>query len=126
MQQVQYRIPGFLSPLAQSLLEELGDAGSFFEQPLKQFESACVVSTFEESLLVFPFKIEDELKPKLKRLHAYVRRVSIGQVAEELLHKASTDKKDSLEAARLLIDIINSEGEVNKEKLIYNFKVVEQ
>lgn len=127
--QVQYRQPGFISPLGCTFLDELStDERFMYEQPLKHFESVCIVSTFEDALLVFPFVVNEESANKLKRIHSYVRQLSIGQLAEELLYKASMDKKDSMEASRLLLEILNSSGSSEKEieRLTMNFKMVDK
>lgn len=115
--QVQYRFAGFHSPLGRVFLSELEEGDLLlFSEPLKQFESACLLATLEDALLVFPFRVEEVHLPKLERIHKYIRQIAIGQIAEELLFRSSTAAKDSLPAAQLMLESM-IKGELSENDL---------
>ena len=121
--QVQYRIPGHISTLGELFLTEVGEsAAKFYREPLKRFESCALISSFESSLLVFPFVIPEEHKEKLKCVFEYNRQIALGQIAEELLFKSSTTNRDSLEATQIMLETLvkGSVLQPDKNKLVIN------
>ena len=70
---------------------------------LKNFELSCILSSFEESLLVIPFDVEKHHKG-LQSIHNYIRQLIISKLGEKMLFNAvyKTDKSSEADAAVLI------------------------
>jgi len=93
---ISHRGDRFLKSLDDKEREEL-------EPFVKNFELSCILSSFQESLLVIPFDV-DKHHVELQSIHNYIRQLIISKLGEKMLYDAvyKTDKS-SKESAEVLI-----------------------
>jgi len=86
----------FLKSLEENERKEL-------EPFIKNFELSCILSSFEEALLVIPFDVEKH-NAGLQAIHNYIRQLIIARLGEKMLFDAvyKTDKS-SKDSASVLI-----------------------
>lgn len=101
---VSVRTKFFLESLSE------GDADKFGPY-LSIFESSCILSSFDEALMVIPFDVEDEaLLHGLRKIHGFIRQTIVAKLGEKLLVNA-VYKNDgsSKESASVLINRITAD-----------------
>jgi len=85
------------------------DARKKIKPYIKNFELSCILSSFEESLLVIPFETK-EYEIGLKTIYDYIRQLIIARLGEKMLFEAVyKDGKESKNAASVLVQRITDD-----------------
>ena len=111
-----YRTPGY--PCARSLwyinqLELMGwpqDWISLFAAEIPRFESASLLSDFEEALEAFSISSDEEHHLFLRGLNKHIKELARAERNEELQRKAVTSDKDSIAAHAILSGKATEDG----------------
>jgi len=81
-----------------------------FHPFMRDFELCCILSDFDEAILLIPFDIE-KYKDGLLKVHSYIRQKIIAKLSEKLLVNAVfKEDKESQDSINLLLKRISGDS----------------